>query len=274
MSKTQAPKAALLRRVFSWDTALVLGVAALLILLWEFSVRWLKIPSYNIPAPSAVIAAFERGVERGIYPPNLGATLFAMMCGYAIGSVSGIVLGALVAEFKAVERLVYPYVVSLQSLPKIALAPLFVMWFGYGVGSKVVMVTLICFFPLMVNTMTGLLGTDRDRLDMVRTMTATRWQLFWHVKFPSAAGHIFAGLQVAVVLSLIGALVGEFVGSDRGLGNLIQHSQSSLDTAGMFAVLAILAVIGMVATALVRFLHRRIVFWERGAAASVAHEQG
>ena len=119
-----------------------------------------------------------------------------------------------------------------------------------------------------------MLFRSRDRLDIVRTMTATRWQLFWHVKLPSAAGHIFAGLQVAVVLSLIGALVGEFVGSDRGLGNLIQTSQASMDTAGMFAVLVILAVIGMTATALVRLIHRRVVFWEsHGPDATRTQEQ-
>jgi NitT/TauT family transport system permease protein len=213
-----------------------------------------------------VVAAFERGLERGIYWPHAAATLVAMSGGYVIGTISGIVLGALVAEFKIVERIVYPYVVSLQSLPKIALAPLFVMWFGYGLSSKLVMVALICFFPLMVNTMTGVLSTDRDRLAMVRTMTATRWQLFWHVKLPSSAGHIFAGMQVAVILALIGALVSEFVGSDRGLGNLIQSNQAALDTAGMFAVLAILAGVGMSATMLVRIIHRKVVYWERGHA--------
>ena len=236
------------------------GVAALVA--WQLAVRGLGMPGYILPAPTDIATAFGRGLERGIYPSNLAATLTAMLVGYAIGAGSGILLGALVAEFKIVERLVYPYVVSLQSLPKIALAPLFVMWFGYGVLSKIVTVALICFFPLMVNTMTGILSTERDRLDMVRSMTGTRLQLFWHVKLPSAAGHIFAGLQVAVVLSLIGALVGEFVGSDKGLGNLIQYSQASLDTAGMFAVLGILAAIGMVATSLVRFAQRRVVFWE------------
>jgi len=245
---------------------LVVGIAVLLLLIWEFSVRWLTVPSYIIPPPTAVVAAFERGLERGIYWPHAAATLVAMSGGYAIGTISGIILGALVAEFKIVKRIVYPYVVSLQSLPKIALAPLFVMWFGYGLSSKLVMVALICFFPLMVNTMTGVLSTDRDRLAMVRTMTATRWQLFWHVKLPSSAGHIFAGMQVAVILALIGALVSEFVGSDRGLGNLIQSNQATLDTAGMFAVLAILAGVGMAATVLVRFIHRKVVYWERGHA--------
>jgi len=241
---------------------LVGAVGIVALVAWQVAVRTLGVPGYILPAPTDIATAFGRGVERGIYPSNLAATLTAMLVGYVIGAGAGIVLGALVAEFKLVERLVYPYVVSLQSLPKIALAPLFVMWFGYGVMSKIVTVALICFFPLMVNTMTGILATERDRLDMVRSMTGTRMQLFWHVKLPSAAGHIFAGLQVAVVLSLIGALVGEFVGSDKGLGNLIQYSQASLDTAGMFAVLGILATIGMVATSLVRFAQRRVVFWE------------
>ncbi|MBM3573914.1 MAG: ABC transporter permease [Alphaproteobacteria bacterium] len=200
-----------LRRLLSLQTALVLAVAVILLALWEASLKLLGVPGYIIPAPSAIATAFQRGLSRGLYAPHIGATATAMVLGYAIGAVSGVLLGGIVAEFKLIERVVHPYIVSLQFLPKIALAPLFVMWFGYGVISKVVMVTLICFFPLMVNTMTGILSADRDRLDIVRTMTATRWQLFWHVKFPSAAGHIFAGLQVAVVLSLIGALVGEFV---------------------------------------------------------------
>ena len=187
-----------MRRAALGQYALVAGVGIAFLVAWQVAVRGLGIPNYIIPAPTDVVVAFSRGLQRGLYGPNLLATLEAMIAGYFIGAGAGILLGALVAEFKLVERLVYPYVVSLQSLPKIALAPLFVMWFGYGVLSKIVMVSLICFFPLMVNTMTGLLAADRDRLDMVRTMTGTRWQLFWHVKLPSAAGHIFSGLQVAV----------------------------------------------------------------------------
>jgi NitT/TauT family transport system permease protein len=239
-----------------------LVIAVTLVALWQLAVRSLDVPSYLIPAPSDILAALDRGFERGTYWPHLISTLHAMSVGYAVGCGLGIVLGALVAEFKSLERIVYPYIVALQSLPKIALAPLFVMWFGYGYTSKVVTVALICFFPLMVNTMTGILATDLDRLDMVRTMTATRLQLFWHVKLPSAAGHVFAGLQVAVVLALIGALVAEFIGGEQGLGNLIEMEQSSMDTAGVFAVLVLLAVIGMAATALMRLLHARIVFWE------------
>jgi NitT/TauT family transport system permease protein len=241
-----------------------LALAILLLALWQEAVVLLKVPSYILPTPTAVVGALVNGLKAQLYGPHVAATLAAMLVGYGIGVGTGIIVGALLAEFRALERTAFPYIVAIQSVPKIALAPLFVMWLGYGLSSKVVMVALICFFPMVVNTMTGIASADRDRVDIVTTMTATRWQIFWHVRLPSAAGSIFAGLQVSVVLALIGALVAEFVGSDAGLGNLIQASQAALDTAGMFAVLVILAVIGIITTGLVRLAHRRIVFWETG----------
>jgi len=249
-----------------------LGTAVVLIGLWEAVVWLFRVESYIAPAPSAIAQAAWKGIERGIYPANIAATVIAMLIGFVIGSAGGIALGIIVAEYKKLERIAYPYLVVFQSVPKVALAPLFVMWFGYGLVSKVVMVASICFFPLLVNTVTGLQSADKDRLDMVRTMTATRWQIFYHVKLPSAAGAIFAGLQVAIVLSLFGTLISEFVGSDHGLGNLITASQSTLDTAGMFVVLAILGAIGVIATSIVRFAQRRVVFWERRSRDTLAAE--
>ena len=242
-----------------------IALAVVVLTLWQVAVVALKVPGYILPTPTAVVNALLNGIQARLYGPHVSATLSAMLIGYGIGAGTGIVVGGLLAEFRPLERTVFPYIVAIQSVPKIALAPLFVMWLGYGLNSKVVMVALICFFPMVVNTMTGIASADRDRVDIVTTMTATRWQVFWHVRLPSAAGAIFAGLQVSVVLALIGALVGEFVGSDAGLGNLIQASQASLDTAGMFAVLVILAMIGIVATSLVRLAHRKVVFWETGA---------
>src|SRR5205807_486004 len=145
-----------------------------------------------IPTPTAVVAALATGIKAQLYGLHLAATLSAMLAGYTIGVVGGMLVGALLAEFRPLERIVFPYIVSIQSVPKIALAPLFVMWFGYGINSKIVMVALICFFPMVVNTMVGIASADRDRIDIVTTMTATRWQIFRHVKLPSAAGAIFA----------------------------------------------------------------------------------
>ncbi len=250
-------------RAAKWrQRAAQIALAVVVLSVWQAAVIALKVPGYILPTPTAVVNALRNGIQAGLYGTHIAATLSAMLVGYGVGVGTGVVVGALLAEFRPLERTVFPYIVAIQSVPKIALAPLFVMWLGYGLNSKVVMVALICFFPMVVNTMTGIASADKDRVDIVTTMTASRWQIFWHVRLPSAAGSIFAGLQVSVVLALIGALVGEFVGSDAGLGNLIQASQASLDTAGMFAVLVLLATIGIVSTSLVRFAHRKIVFWE------------
>lgn len=240
------------------DRGLVAIVGIVTLIAWEVAVRLLDVPDYILPRPTAVIAAFVTGVERGIYPIHFAATMTSMLIGGTIGSTAGLLLGTAIVEF----RIVYPYVLILQSLPKIALAPLFVMWLGYGLPSKIVMVALISLFPMLVNTIAGLRSADRDRIDIVRAMTASRSDIFWHVKLPSAAPSIFAGLQLVLVFSLMGALVSEFVGSDYGLGNLIEASQVSLDTAGMFAVLVILAVTGPVLSALLRVVRRHVVFWD------------
>lgn len=234
-----------------------------LIILWEVGIKWGEVPSYIVPAPSDIWNAAMRNISRGLYPPHIWATMQSVLIGYGAGVLGGIVLGTLFAEIRLFERLVFPLIVALQSMPKIALAPLFVMWFGYGFTSKVVTVTLMCLFPVLVNTVTGLKSADPDRISLIRAMTGSRFQVFRYVKLPSAASHIFAAMQVAVVMALIGALVAEFVGSDRGLGILIQNGQLNLDTPGIFAVLVILSALGIGSTAIVRFFHGKVVFWER-----------
>lgn len=233
-----------------------------LIVLWEVLIVALEVPKYIVPSPSEIFRAAVRNLDRGIYPPHLFATLKSVLIGYSVGVALGVLLGTLFAEVRIIERLVFPLVVALQSMPKVALAPLFVMWFGYGFTSKVVTVTLLCLFPVLVNTVTGLKSADPDRIVLIRAMTGNRWQVFRHVKLPSAAGHIFAAMQVAVILALIGALVAEFVGSDKGLGILIQSGQLNLDTPGMFVVLVMLSLLGIASTSLVRFVQRRVVFWD------------
>jgi NitT/TauT family transport system permease protein len=240
-------------------------VAALMLLIWEFLAGYFHVPTFLFPAPSKVLMALTSVLKSGDYLPHLQATLSAVTIGYLFGCIAGIGLGAAIAEWQVLQRMLYPYIVILQSIPKIALAPLFIM-FGFGLISKTVTVALLCFFPLLVNTMTAMAGTEPDRIALLRAMTASRWQIFREVKLPSAAGAIFAGLQVSIVLALIGALVAEFVGSDRGLGIMIEAARSNLDTPGMFAVLCMLAAIGLVATKCVQWLQQRIVFWETKAA--------
>jgi NitT/TauT family transport system permease protein len=247
-----------------------------LLVMWELAVHLFKVPTLVLPAPTQIAVALWNGLKEGIYTEHVAATLSAMAVGYFAGSAAGFALGAALAEWRAVERLLYPVIIAFQSVPKIALAPLFVMWFGFGLLSKVVTVALLCFFPLLVNTMAGIAATDPDRVALLRALSASRWQVFLQVKLPSAAGAIFAGLQVSVVLALIGALVAEFIGSDRGLGIVIEAARANLDTPGMFAALLITAAIGLSATYLVQFIQHRVIFWERREAFSAAQhgEQG
>ena len=236
-----------------------------IIVLWTASISLFAIPNYILPTPRAVVQALRIGYVEGLYWPHLLATLQATILGYLIGCGLAFVSGAFVAASKMFERFVYPYVVGLQSMPKVALAPLIIVWFGFGISSKIVMVALICFFPVFINTIVGLRHTDPNLIDLLRVFSASRTHVFFQVKLPSAASHIFAGLQISVVLALIGAVVSEFVASQRGLGNLIQASSQNLDVAAMFAVLFTLALIGVLGSQLVQFVQRKLLFWEARA---------
>ncbi len=236
---------------------------AALVGLWFLATVTLKVPNYILPKPGEVLQVLVKGYVQGAFWKDVGATLSATLLGYLVGCGAGIVLGALLAESKTFERFVYPFVVAVQSMPKVALAPVLIVWFGFGLSSKIVMVALICFFPVFINTIVGIRQTPLALVNMMKSFSGSRLQVFLHVKVKSALGHIFAGLQIAVVLSLIGAVVGEFVASSRGLGYLIQVAQGNVDLATMFAALIGLASIGIVGTQTIRFIHAKVVFWER-----------
>ncbi|WP_207541113.1 ABC transporter permease [Sabulicella rubraurantiaca] len=229
---------------------------------WQFATGPGGLPSYLLPAPWPVAWAIWDGLVGGAFWPHLGFTLTATLTGFAIGSVSAILVGALVAESRLFERFVYPYLVAIQAMPKVALAPLILVWFGFGLASKVVLVALICFFPLLVNTITGIRGADRDLVEMARSFSRSPAFVFLHVKLPAAAPGIMAGLQIGIVLALIGAIVGEFVASDRGVGYLIGSATVNMNVTAMFAGVLVLAAVGMAGSAIIRALHRRVVFWE------------
>lgn len=239
---------------------------AVLILIWDLSVRLLAIPDYLLPAPLTVYQALAGGFADGSLWPHIGVTLGETLSGYAIGCLLAITLGALLAESETFERFVYPLLIGLQATPKVALGPIILVWFGFGMTSKIVLVALVCFFPLFVNTVNGIRRTDPELLDACRSFSASRLYLLVHVKFPAAAGEVFAGLQIGVSLALIGAVVGEFLSAQRGLGYLIASSSVSMSLATMFAGVILLAFIGLCGAQGVRWLQRRVIFWEPGAA--------
>jgi NitT/TauT family transport system permease protein len=244
----------------------------ILIAIWQSAIMLFAVPDYILPRPAAVLAYLKIGYIDGEFWPHFLFTLRSTVTGYTIGCVTAIVVGTLLAESRTFEKCVYPYIVALQSMPKVALAPLIIVWCGYGLLSKVVMVALMCFFPLFVNTVVGIRQTDPALLNMMRAFSASNWLVFFRVKLFAAAGHIFAGLQISIVLSLIGAVVAEFVASNMGIGWLIQASLANFNTAQMFAALFSLIVIGLVGTRLVQFIHNRLVFWERTVPNTIATE--
>lgn len=228
---------------------------------WELIVRVADIPPIIVPAPSSVLLSLIDSLQSPRFLVDLWITFFETMAGFALGAASGLILGALIGQFPLLERTLYPYVVAFQTIPKVAIAPIIVIWFGYGVSSKVVITATIAFFPVLANTIVGLRATPADQLELLLAYTADRWQVFWKVKVYQALPYIFVGLDVAIVLSIIGAIVGEFVGSQAGLGYLIMQRNFSMDMAGTFAILVVLSAMGMVLHAAVQFVRRRVVYW-------------
>jgi NitT/TauT family transport system permease protein len=240
---------------------LIPGVFVAFVGLWEWVVRHWSVPTFIAPAPSAVARSLGAGLRSGVYLDHFWVTLGEALAGFGIAAVAGIVLGAVIAQFRLVERTVYPYLVALQTLPKIAVAPLIIVWAGFGLSSKVIIAALVAFFPVLVNVIVGLKTIDQSKLELMRSLRASRWQIFRLVTFPNALPFIFAGLDIAIVFSVLGAIVGEFVGAQRGLGNLILQFNVTLDIAGVFAVLILLAALGIVLHLGMQAVERRVIFW-------------
>lgn len=236
---------------------------AALIGLWELAVVQLDVPAFLVPAPSKVARALYVGAESGMYSMHLHVTVGETLLGFALGCALAFVSGSLIALSRTVEYYLYPLVVMFQSLPKVALAPLIVIWFGVGVTSKVVTAALIAFFPLMVNTVAGLRSADEDRINLLRSLAASRWQIFRMLQLPSALPYVFAGLESAMIFALVGAIVAELLGAEKGLGMLMQSMSFSMDTAGQFSILFLFAILGLVLHGLIRLVRRQVLFWDR-----------
>lgn len=213
--------------------------------IWELAARQFGLSALVLPAPSAVALSLWSGLASGYFWPHLWATLQALLLGLLIGSAVGLLAGMVLAESELLERVLKPYVVVSQVVPKLALAPLFVLWFGFGMLPTVLITALICFFPLMENTLTGLRQVDGQRLQLFRMLGATRLQTLLRLKLPTGLPAILAGLRVAVVLALVGAVVAEFMGASQGLGAVVIAAQGMMDTTLMFAALVLIAVMGL-----------------------------
>ncbi|MBB3643065.1 ABC transporter permease [Variovorax atrisoli] len=233
---------------------------------WEAGVRLFKVPQHLVPPVSDILVALWRGLATGPLAKDGfwyhgGVTVTEILLGFLVGSGVGLAIGIVVSQMPRVEALLEPYVAALQSVPKVAVAPIIVVWLGFGIGSKVMIICLLTFFPVLVTSIAGFKAVDPDRIDLLRSLSATQWQIFRKAKFPSALPYIFAGLNMAAAFSVVGAVVGEFVGAQAGLGVLILQMEAQADTGGSFAVCVVLSVIGIVMTDLLRRIQRRVLHW-------------
>jgi NitT/TauT family transport system permease protein len=240
---------------------LMAGFFVLVIAAWHFAVVLLQVSPLIFPGPLAVASALIELIQSGEIAKHLGVTLYEILAGFAFGSIFGLVLGALIGQSTLLEAVLYPYVVAFQTVPKVAVAPLFVLWFGFDTTSKVVITATIVFFPVLANTIVGLKSAPRDQIELMKAFTASPWHVFRMVRLPHSLPFIFAGLDIGIVLAVIGAIVGEFVGAQAGLGYLILQRNFSMDAAGMFAILVVLSVIGLALHSIVKVIARRVIFW-------------
>jgi ABC-type nitrate/sulfonate/bicarbonate transport system permease component len=233
--------------------------AILVLGLWQIGASVFKVSDLLLPRPSQIGQALWN--DRGLLADNAWVTLREILIGYVLALVLGVALGALLHRSKVIERAVYPWLVVSQVVPTVAIAPIFVLWTGFDIRPKVMVVVLVSFFPLVVNTIAGLRAVDPELVDLLRTMGASRLRIYRSVRLPAALPSIFTGMKVAVALSVIGVVFGEWVGSSDGLGYLILTFNNQTATAEVFAAIAVLAVLGIGLFAMVGALERLALPW-------------
>lgn len=233
---------------------------------WQLWVDLAQVKEYILPSPWAALKAFARPNYQ--WTANFLATFYAVIGAFALSAVLGIALAVLIVWNDLLMRTVMPVLVLFNTLPKIALAPLFVIWLGYGIWPNIVIGTTIAFFPMVVNTAVGLAQAEPELLDLVRTLRASRWQVFVKIRFPNAVPYIFTGLKLNATMSVIGAVVGEFVASERGLGALIISGGVTLETASIFASLLLISALGLVLYGIVVAVEQWVAPWAYREAAT------
>jgi NitT/TauT family transport system permease protein len=244
-------------------TDMLISATSLVVFLviWEVSIRAGDVSSYIFPAPSKVLVALWRYAQSPDYLYAVAVTLFEVLVGFVGGALLGLGVGVGLALSPLAEKIFYPYVVGFQSIPKVAIAPLMVVWFGFGISSKLLIVAFTAMFPVLVNTIAGMRSIDADRLFLMRGLCASRMQMLRYLLVPNALPYLFAGLNTAIVFSVIGAIVGEFVGARDGLGVAILKANFELDMSGVFASLLVLAAAGVLLNKGVHAIERRACFW-------------
>lgn len=256
-----APGVSPVRRAAVWQALIAPVSLILIVIVWELVVRLGRYPAFFLPPPGRVAARFWEMVLDGTLPRHALVTFNEVMAGLALGLAVASVVGYALAKSRTAERLLAPYIVASQSVPVVAIAPLLVIWLGVGLLSKVVVCALIVFFPVLVNTVVGLRSVEPDLRDLMRSLKATRLQTFLKLELPGALPILLGGLKIGATLSVIGAVVGEFVGADRGLGFLVNSGRGQFDTPLVFVAVFSLVAMALALYGVVSILERALLAW-------------
>lgn len=242
-----------------WDVLLPAGAIVILLVSWQAGVMAFQIPKWLLPSPLDILAA--AWLWKGSLAWHFVVTLYETVVGFAIAVVIGVPLAVAMMCSSVLHKALYPILAAVQSVPRSAIAPLLLVWFGAGEFPKIVIVFLISFFPIVINTLTGMRQVEPDLLDLTASLCATKGQTVWQVRFPNAIPFAFSAFKMSVTLSVIGAVIGEFVGADEGLGYMILISASQLKTDVAFVCIALLALMGMGLFACVELIERVFLPW-------------
>ncbi len=242
------------------------ALASLIVLLvflatWQWLPGWLGMPEFILPKFTTVVQESIHMWNTGRFIEHFGITALEVVVGFILGSLLGLFVGVVLGLSPSTESVLSPYILALQIAPKVAFAPLFVMWLGYTIYPKILVALLIVFFPIMVNVLSAIRTVDPDMVNLVRTLNAGRWQIFRLVEFPSSLPALFSGLRIGATLSVVGVTVGELVGGNMGLGFLLVDAEGQGNTAGVFVAIIGLTVIGIVAYAAVVWAERRCLHY-------------
>ncbi|MFN0305767.1 MAG: ABC transporter permease [Burkholderiales bacterium] len=238
-----------------------LTVLIIFLAIWQWIPGLLKVPEFILPPPTKVWSEFTRMLATEKLFVHTGITALEVAVGFALGSLLGLAVGCVLGVSPKTELVLSPYILALQIAPKVAFAPLFVMWLGYTVYPKILVAILIVFFPVMVNVLTAIRTVDPDLVNLARSFSATRWQIFKMIEYPTSMAPLFSGLRIAATLAVIGVVVGEMVGGNKGLGYLLVFAEGQGNTAMVFVTIIMLTLIGIAAYWLVAWAERRVLHY-------------
>ena len=236
-----------------------LALAAGILVVWQLACNFFKIQSYSLPSPLSILGQLIS--QQSLLAKAALVTGEEVVIGFILSAVTGIALALVISRFTAFGRALYPIIVLFQTVPKIAMAPLFILWFGFNMFPKIVLIVVIAFFPVALNMLAGLESTDENLIALFRSVGATRTEILRRVQLPHSMPALMAGLKVAITLSVIGAIVGEFAGASAGLGYVIQFASTQLETPLVFAALVEVSIVGVVFYYLIEFFEHRFIFW-------------